>query len=86
MFRIKLSPQRLPTCHPIHATFLISIMLLREVGAGLPTALCRLEPIKYALVKAALALNLRAGSYISIFYNQQSTAGCDFKQFLAIRV
>lgn len=68
MFRFKLPPQRLPTCHPIHATFLISIMLLREVGAGLPTALCRLEPIKYALVKAALALNLRAGSYISIFY------------------
>jgi hypothetical protein len=72
----------------IHATFRISIMLLREpAGAvGLPTALCRLEPTKYALVKAALALNLRAGSYINIFYCQQGRAGYYFKKFLAIGI
>jgi hypothetical protein len=46
-------------------------MLVRDPApaVGLPTALCRLEPTKYALVKAALALNLRAGSYINIFYH-----------------
>lgn len=36
-------------------------------AGGFPTALCRLDPTKYALVNAALALNLRAGSYINIF-------------------
>ena len=72
----------------IHATFRISIMLLREpAGAvGLPTALCRLEPTKYGLVKAALALNLRAGSYINIFYSQQGLVGCYFEKFLAIGI
>jgi hypothetical protein len=59
-------------------------MLLRWVGVGLPTALCRLDPMKYALVKAALALNLRAGSYISIFYRQQGTMDYYFEEFLAV--
>ena len=63
-----------PVCAPAssaprsQAIFRISMKLERLLfPAGLPTALCRLDPTKYALVNAALALNLRAGSYINIF-------------------
>jgi len=63
-----------------YAIFLISMKLWRVPAEDLPAVLCRLDPTKYGLVKAALALNLRAGSYINIFWHQKTVLQeCTFK-------